>query len=189
MILTSHENRYLQSHSSTMHVHKTDNDRELIRNTNATISQPIHKRLQTILTSRRLNCPLYSNTSFFFLFFFFSIQGASANVSKKKASFKCQNLTLQRHSEAGLKINFCHSSYLLLSIFLTVHIIFYYYFYFQHCMSSQFGSVLQFDLKHVSCSYFCFYFHFWSSKSASNANVLSMNPRECMNWLNLGLYL
>lgn len=33
---------YLQSHSSTMHVHKTDNDSWSIRNTNATVSQSIN---------------------------------------------------------------------------------------------------------------------------------------------------
>jgi len=35
-------------------------------------------------------------------------------------------------------------------------------------MSSQCGSVLQFDLNHVLCSYFCFYFHYSSSNDASH---------------------
>lgn len=33
---------YLQSHSSTMHVDRNDNDSWSIRNTNATVSQPIN---------------------------------------------------------------------------------------------------------------------------------------------------
>jgi len=105
-----------------MHVHKTDNDSWLTRNTNATISQPIPKRLQTILASRRLNCTIFITPFFpqFFQFtFFFKAKSCLIilfllQMCPKRASFKFQNTTLlsytHRHAEAGSKINFCHSS-------------------------------------------------------------------------------
>lgn len=54
---------YLQSHSSTMHVHKTDFDSWSVRNTNS-LHNLSNKALTETLTSTKLNSIQYSNAAF-----------------------------------------------------------------------------------------------------------------------------